>query len=342
MARKTVYNDIVTPELWQQVNQENKDILQEFIEYLQSTDKSPLTIINYESDIKICFIWTLQKCNNKEFTKFTKRDIMKYQNYLMNVLNLSSNRIRRLKSSISSMSNFIENVLDDDFPKFRNIVNKIPAPVKQPVREKTILEEDQVQKLLDYLVEKKEYQKACAFALAISSGSRKAEILRFKVSYFTEENIIYGALYKTPEKIKTKGRSSKGKLIYRYVLVNKFKPYLDLWLKEREKLNVDFDDLFVSKRLGQYKPMPQSTLDSWADSFSKILDVDFYWHSLRHFFTTDLCKANLPAEVIKNIVGWESTDMVSIYNDTDVDEEIGKYFNEDGVKQVEQKSLSDL
>ena len=41
------------------------------------------------------------------------------------------------------------------------------------------------------------------------------------------------------------------------------------------------------------------------------------------YYTTALCKANIPADIIKDIVGWESTNMVSLYNDIEVDEELG-------------------
>lgn len=266
---------------------------------------------------------------------------MKYQNWMINELGLSSNRVRRLKASISSMSNFIESILDDIYPDFRPIVNKIPAPVKQDVREKTKLTEDQIKYLLDYLVDKKNYQQACAFALAIGSGSRKAEMLRFKVGYFTNENIIYGSLYKTPEKIKTKGMS-KGKFIHRYVLVNQFKPYFDLWIKERERLGIKGEELFWSKRDGKWIPAGISLLNSWAITFSKILDVEFYWHSARNYFTTLLCSVNIPQNVIKDIVGWDSIEMVNLYNLSDVDDEIGKYFSEGGVKKTELKGLDDL
>lgn len=342
MARSTVYNDIVSDELYEKVNPDNKELLEEFIEYLYSTDKSELTIINYESDIKICFVWCLQHNKNKFFIDFTKRDIMKYQNWLLNKLHLSSSRVRRLRSAISSMSNFIENILDDDFSNFRNIVNKIPAPPNQPVREKTVFEDEDIDKLLRLLVEDKQYQEACALALAVSSGSRKSELARFKVDYFKEENIKFGALYKTPEKMKTKGRGSGGKMLHRWVLVNNFQPYLDLWLKEREKLGIDNEYLFVVKRKGKWVRAKVSTLDSWAIRFNKLIDKHFYWHSNRHYFTTALCQANIPAEVIKEIVGWESVDMVSIYNDTEIDEELGKYFDKNGIKEVEQKSIADL
>lgn len=342
MARSTVYNSIVTDELYEKINQDNKDLLDEFVEYLQSIDRSPGTINNYISDIKICFIWNLKYNKNKFFVNFTKRDIMKYQNYLINGLKLSSNRIRRLKASISSLSNFIETVLDDIYPNFRNIINKIPAPMKQEVRSKTILTEEQIRYLLNHLIKNYQYQKACVLALAVASGSRKTELLRFKVYYFDDKNIKYGSLYKTPEKIKTKGRSSKGKLIYRYVLVNKFKPYLDLWLKQRKELGINCEELFVFKRNGQWQPMKVSTLDSWAMQFSKILNVDFYWHSLRHYFTTYLSICGIPADIIKEIIGWESTEMVSLYNDTEIDEELSKYFNANGIKKIKKKELEDL
>lgn len=342
MGRFTVYNNIFSDEKWKDVCQENKDLLDEFIEYLESTDKSQTTIKGYLGDIKICYIWSLEYNKNKFFIDFTKRDIMKYQNYLLNTLNLGSNRIRRLKASISSMSNFIESMMDDEYPNFRNIINKIPAPSKQAVREKTVLEDEQVEYILNYLVEKKKYQQACAFALASASGSRKSEILRFKVSYFTDENIIFGSLYKTPEKMKTKGRGSKGKLIFRYVLVSKFKPYFDLWMKQREELGITCDELFVTKHNNEWIPMQITNLDSYTRQFSKILNVDFYFHSLRHFFTTALSKSNVPDSVIKSIVGWESLEMVNLYKDIEVDEELGKYFDENGVKQIEQKTLSDL
>lgn len=247
-----------------------------------------------------------------------------------------------MKSTMSSLANYVENVLDEDYPNFRNIINKIPHPAKNEVREKTILTDDQQDFLLNYLVENKEYQKACAVALAIGSGARKSEILRFKVSYFDDANIIYGSLYKTPEKIKTKGRGKAGKLLNRYVLVSVFKKYFDFWMKEREELGIVHDSLFVVKEDDTYKTLNAASLNSWAKQFSKILSCDWYWHSNRHYFTTSLCRANVPPDIIKDIVGWSSTALIDIYNDTEVDEELGKYFDANGIKNVENKSLNDL
>jgi site-specific recombinase XerD len=344
MGRKTVYNYIVSDELYDKVLEDNKNLLSEFVEYLRSVDRAYRTVESYVADVKIFYVWNLQKNNNKFFVDLTKRDIMKYQNYLLNELGHSPNRIRRLKSALSSMSNFIESMMDDEYPDFKPIINKVSSPVLQPVREKTVLTEEQLEYLLSYLVENKKYQHACALALGIASGARKSELLRFKVSYFKDEHIKYGALYKTPEMIKTKGRSNKGKMLYKYVLVSKFKKYFELWMQEREKLGILGEELFWTKygNDGEWKPANITTLDSYAQTFSEILNISWYWHSLRHFFTTDLCKENIPESVVKDIVGWSNLEMVNLYNDQEIDDELGKYFNEDGIKGVEKKSLSDL
>ncbi len=343
MSRTTVYNTITTPEKISQINSENAYLKNEFLEYLKSIDRSAGTIKQYASDLDIFFCWNLEFNNNKEFIKITKREFAKFQNHALNVWKWSSNRIRRVKSAISSLSNFIENIMDEEegYEDYRSVIRKIESPVKEAAREKTVFEAEELQALLDHLVEKKKYRQACMLALAIYSGRRKAELPRFKVSYFDQENVIFGSLYKTPEKVTTKGRGSKGKLLNLYVLKKPFDPYLELWMKEREENGIESEWLF---------PLPDDptqhikaeSLDSWNDSFTKFLGKDFYWHSLRHFFTTSLSENNIPPSVIQDIVGWSSSDMVSLYTDTDADENIGKYFGEDGIKQVEAKSLGDL
>ena len=83
-------------------------------------------------------------------------------------------------------------------------------------------------------------------------------------------------------------------------------------------------------------------MNSWAETFSNILGIPIYWHSLRHFFTTSLAKANLPDSVIKTIIGWESLEMVGVYKDIDDEEEIGKYFVDGEIIGQKQTGLSDL
>ena len=344
MGRKVQYNNIVSDELLEQVNPENIELGNDFLDYLRSIDRSPNTIDAYSHDLNIFWSYLLLHCGNKFFIDLSKRDISKYQSYCLTEYKWSPARMRRVKSTLSSLSNYVENMLDDEFENYKPIIRKIENPVNEKVFKKTVLEDYQLQELLDAIVEKKKYDKACMLSLAMNSGRRKAELPRFIVSYFDDKNIIYGSLYKTPETITTKGRGSRGKQLIVYTLVKPFKPYLDLWLKYREENNINSEWLFPKKVGNKYvdEQISTDTLDSWAETFSKILDIPFYWHSIRHFFVSSLSRNSLPDNVIQMILGWSSLDMVGIYKDIEVDEEFEKYFGEDGIKKVEQASLADL
>ena len=118
-----------------------------------------------------------------------------------------------------------------------------------------------------------------------------------------------------------------------------------MWLKERSKLDLPEelkDVLFVSKYKDVWKTVTISVLDGCATQFSKFLNVDFYFHCLRHNFCTGLSQANVPASVIQEIIGWSNISMVSLYDDTTIDDKLGKYFDETGIKKVEKKEISDL
>ena len=348
-GRTTVYNSITSETTTSQINPENIELMEDFLDYLQSIDRSKETIKSYRSDLLIFFTIVLDKLNNKSFIDITKREFARLQSYFINDLGWSSCRVRRVKSTISSMSNFITDILDEEekYQDFKKTINRVESPVKEAVREKTILSDEQVDFLLDTLVEKKKYQVACAVALAIFSGARKSELTRFKVEYFDEENIIFDALYKTSEKIKTKGRG-KGKFIYKYVLLD-FKKYFDLWMAERERLGIDSEWLLVSKVTDKngvhYEQAGITLLDSYAETCSRILGIPFYFHSMRHNLVSRLSKYNIPSNIIVEFVGWSKeggSAMIGIYDDNEAVDDFGKYFTSDGIVKQEEKSLSDL
>lgn len=328
MPRKTQMNrGLTSPELLSQINPANAQLRDDFLDYMRSLKRSPGTINGYENDLNIYFCWILQNAENKSFEKVTKRELVRFQNWLGDNGN-SPSRIRRIKSAISSMSNYIEAILDseEEFKDFRSIVRKIESPALQPVREKTVLTDEQTQFLLDTLVRKGKIEKACALALALYSGRRKSELPRFRMSDFADNMIVCdGALYKSAP-IQTKGRSL-GKFIPCYTLVKNFKPYLDLWVEYRRQNGIESEWLLPDPD-SPAEQLKVATLNSWAVSFSRILGVDFYWHSCRHHYTTYLVKAGIPDGVIAEIVGWSDVGLVKVYTDIDADEQIGAYFKD--------------
>ena len=333
-------NEITSPELLAQVNLGNRQLLDDFLNYLRSVSRSEATIYGYENDIQIAWVWCLKYNKNAFFVDWTKRNIVAYQNWLINDNQNSAARIRRLKASLSSLSNYIANVLDDEYPNFRNIINKIENPVKQPVREKTVWEDGELEDLLNKLSERGQYEQACYLALAMYSGRRKAELCRFKVSDFDEDKLVCdGALYKSAP-IKTKGRGG-GKMIPCYTLAKKFRPYLDKWLEVREKEGIESEWLFPDSKDGA-QHISISTVNSWANTFSRLSGKPAYIHSLRHYFTTSLVRSGIPDNVITQIVGWESADMCKVYTDIDADEQISMYFKDGDIATPEKKGFNDI
>lgn len=331
MARATVYNNITCAESIEQILPENMELIKDFLAYMHSLDRSDNTIYQYQKDLEIFFVYNMQHNDNKRFTDITKRELVRFQNHALTEWRWSPKRIRTVKSALSSLSNYIEDILDDEYPGFRNIISKIESPANVPVLEKSVFTDTELQGLLNHLTATREYRKAATLALAMYSGRRKSELLRFKTEYFTDDNIIFNTFWKTPEKVKTKGRGSKGKQINLYVLKSGFEPYLKRWMNERRRKGIESPWLFPNSR-DHSKAMTITTLDDWADEFTEYLHKDFYWHSMRHYFTTMMARAEVPDSVIQDIISWDSADMVRLYTDISTDENIGRYFGEGRLK----------
>ena len=344
-GRKTVYNSITSDEKLKQVNPKNLELEEDFMSYLVSTDHAKSTIKQYKANLNVFWCWNLDHNKNKFFVDIKKKDIAKWQGFVMSEYGWSPNRVSVVKATISSLANYIEDILDEEYEDYKPIIRKIKSPKKMAVREKTILEESELQRLLDYLVENEEFMQACFLSLAMNSGRRKSELPRFKVNYFDDENIVCnGGLYKTPEKVVTKGQGSRGKLLDLYTMVKPFKPYFDMWMEDRKKKGIKSEWLFPNIQNGKCLDGQINTtrVDSWAIRYSELLKKPFYWHGLRHYFTTKLIESNVPEGVVQELIGWESADMVGIYNDQTSDSKFEKYFNKDGIKEVKKTSLKEI
>ena len=327
-----------------QINPKNKLLHKDFLDYLKVIERSEGTIYNYNNDLNIFWCWNYTYNEDKYFPDLTKRDVARLQGHALQKWGWSPNRVVRFKATLNSLSRFIENMMDDEIKDYTPVVKSIDDPVKKIVRTKTVLTEGQVQYLLDELVNKRKYQEACVVALAAYSGVSKSELLRFKVEYFDSENIIYNALYKTPEKIRA-GRpgSKRGKPMYRYVLLD-FKKYFDLWMAVRKGKGIKSPWLFVSYHgKAGYKQAQVSMLNRVASECSDILGVPFQYHSLRHFLDVSMvAKYNLPQSVVQDYLGWDTSDLIDVYKNSDISDTFGNYFNSGGDTSVKIDGFSNF
>ena len=317
MPRETFSKRITSDELTAQIKIENIKLVDRFIKE-KSTRTSNATIKVYKSNLNMFMTWNLLYNDNKFFIDIKKLEYADFFSFCVDELRLGSARLNNIRSVLSSLSLFIEKFMDEQYPSFRNVILKtIESTPKEIRRDKTILSDEQVQALLDYLFEK-DKQKACWLALAVTSGARFSELLRFDVDIIDENRVAFGDLFiETSKMLKTKGRGKSGKMLYKYILKEKFLQYYKPWLEEREKIMIEknqtHNSMFIQR---DGTPATEGFIRQWFDEFEKFLGVTFYPHSCRHFVVTLFSKKNIPYNLIKELIGWSNLEMCAVYDDT--------------------------
>jgi len=322
MARnRETYRKVITnQELIEQINPDNKKLMDRFLKNF-ATKRSPKTVIVYQSNLNIFFVWNLLENDNLFFVDIKKRHLMDFFDYCVTELKWNSNRYANMHSSLSSFSAWIENIFDDEYPMFRNLLPKIEKPVKETVREKTVLSKADIDLIFSELEKQGRIQEQCLLALAISCGARVSELNLFTTDLIDEENTAFDGLFlETTKKIRTKGRGVNGKMLIKYVLKDTFLPYYHKWLIEREKImkeyNQEHTSIFINKHTGT--PTTAEGLRKWINTWSDFVDKPCYPHNLRHYHISYLKSLDLEDDFIVYLTGWsESTGhgMIAIYND---------------------------
>jgi len=321
MPRKTFSKRITNQALTEKILPTNIDLMEQFLKdkSIRTSDK---TIGVYRSNLTIFFTWNLQFNNNKRFTDIKKIEFSNFFFYAATELKLGSSRLNNLRSTLSSLSGFIEKFYSEEYPNFRNVIlTVVESSPREERREKTVLKDDQIEDLLEHL-KKTDSQQACWLALAICSGARFSELLYFEVDLIDENKTAFGDLFlETTRPIKTKGRGKSGKLIYKYILRDKFLPFFRVWLEERATIQAKTGNtnnrLFIKP---DGTPATDSVVRGWISDFENYLGVPFYAHACRHYLTTLLSRKNIPPNLIQAIMGWSSLQMVDIYNDQTIGE----------------------
>jgi len=323
-GRKTFRKVITSDSLISQINPENVKLMERFLKNF-ATKRSPKSVVVYRSNLNIFFVWNLLENSNKPFAKIRKLEMLDFFDYALSELRWSPNRFHQAHSSLSSFSDWIENYYDevDGYENFRNIVKKIEKPSKEAVREKTVLKEEDINKIFAVLEEENRTQEQCLLALAISCGARVSELAQFTTSLIDENHTVFDGLFlETTEKIRTKGSGVTGKMLKKYILKDMFLPYYHKWLTERENIlnetGQDHDSLFITK---DGNPANADRLRDWVSTWGDIVDQPSYPHMYRHYQISLLKRLEIDDDLIVYLTGWaEGTGhtMISIYNDNSI------------------------
>ena len=275
MSRGRIYNNFYTPELWEQVNKENKRILDDFLAEYKQRKKSKGTISGYKNDLRIILIYILKELDNKCILDLKKKDFRGLSLYFTEECHMSAARTNRLKSAVNSMLTFCEE--DDDYEYEINYAKKVRGIPKERVKDDEddfFFTFDEFIKVRDILVECGRIQDAVLWSLGFDSAARKNEL--FQVNK-------YGLLEGNKTNIVIGKRGKKFPLVY----LDDTKELIRQYLQERGE--DDIESLWI-KGSGDHKaPLADSNaLYDRICSISKILsevrgeECHIFTHTMRH------------------------------------------------------------
>jgi integrase len=255
---------------WEKVHEDNKSILNDYILELKSKKKSQGTIYQYTADIRAFFCWVHDNLKNKPILELKKRDFRKFFLFLEEK---SPARINRVQCSIRNLLEFCTQD-DDEYEEYEiNIMRNIKGLEKEKVRDIYFLTNEQIEMIINYLLDKKQYQKALYLSMSYESAGRRNELHQVLKNNFLEDNktnIVQGK------------RGKKFPLLY----FSKSKEIAKLYFEQRGEDKID--NMWIVGKGENKKPASYETLYNWVMGFRDVLealtdeDIEFNPHSLRH------------------------------------------------------------
>ena len=272
--RGKVYNRIFTTEKWNLVNNENKDVMEDFLEEYTQRQKKKSTLVQYRNDIRIILIYILEKCGNKSILELRKKDFRRLNIYLSQEKGMSNARVNRLMSATHSLLTYCED--DDEYDYDINVSLKVKGLPKKPVRvdeDDFFFSFDQFIAVRDELIKRKEYKLAALHSLLFDSGGRRNEIFQIN-----KENILDGN--KTNIVVGKRGK------LFVLVYLNDTKDIIKQYLDDRG--NDDIPNLWIIGKGENKKPATYEDIYLWVVKISKLFseiehkNIQIFPHSYRH------------------------------------------------------------
>ncbi|MBL4950981.1 hypothetical protein JK635_01845 [Neobacillus sp. YIM B02564] len=272
--RGTVYNRIYNDEEWNKVNEENKIMIEDYLEEYRSRKIKDSTLKQYFNDLRIVMIYILRKLQNKSILELNKKDFRRFNLYLTEQLGVGNARANRMMSAVRSMLTYIED--DDDYEYENNHAKKVRGLPKDPIRtneDDFFLSFDQVMKLREELIKRDRLQDAVLLMVIFDSAARRNEVFQIQKHGLINSN-------RANEVIGKRGKK------YKPVYLNDTRDLIAKYLEERGDDNID--SLWISGKGNNKRSISYNTIYDRIVSISKVLSeiegkkIEFFPHSLRH------------------------------------------------------------
>jgi site-specific recombinase XerD len=271
---KHVYNSFFDEETWKNVNQDNKNLMDDYLMELKQNKKAKTTIHQYHGDLRIIFLYICKFLNNKSILELNKKDFRRFSLWLTETNHVSAARHNRVMSCLRSLLSYAEQ--EDEYEYESNVARKVKGLPKDPVRTDEnafYMSFEQIIRIREELIRRGELQLAVLHMLMFDSGARRNEIAQVKKHGLLESN-------KTNVVVGKRGKR------FPLVYLDDTKELIRRYLNERGEDKID--SLWTIGTSNLKREASYENLYDWVLRIRRIFseiegkELDIFPHSYRH------------------------------------------------------------
>ncbi|MGH1286452.1 tyrosine-type recombinase/integrase [Bacillus toyonensis] len=273
-------------------------LIESFIEYLESKEKTKNTIYNYQLAVKEYFTW-FTDIFEREPTALYLPNVKDYLQYLQREKKRNAKTINVKLAALQKYNEFLITIgVQNELVISKNMKNKIQQDYVSP----TQFSEKEVHKFSQTIVEAKKVRDYALVILLMHTGCRISEALHIDLQqdlYLSSSELVI--------------RSRKGNKQRTVLLNQKVIQALKNYLVERNSHKYKKSPyLFVSNKGPQLSRM---TVNTMFKKYSKLagLVTDLKPHDLRHYFCSHALENGFDVHEVAHIAGHSSIHTTLLY-----------------------------
>jgi integrase/recombinase XerD len=279
-------------------------MMDKFIQYLQEDEKSENTVKGYVQSVTGFLTW-FDQSKDVEFKKLHRENVREYISFLKTVKN---SKPKTINTKVNALVKFNEFLIELNVQEELVLTKKDYVKVQQQYASLAKVEFKDVEKFRQIILDSGNKRNYAIVSLLAYGGLRISEALGLTMNDF---NLI-------SREIIVNGKGDKTRTVF---MNDKVKNALQSWLKEREKLVIENDYLFVSNRK---KQLDRTTINKLFNDYSDKLGKEISPHDLRHFFCSHAIKSGLSVHEVANQAGHSNIHTTLLYTNPSKDDLINK------------------
>ncbi len=282
-----------------------------FIEYLSFEKKYSIhTTKAYHNDLKSFQSFCNRTYDTEELLTINYSQIRSWIVELVNQ-DVSNRTINRKISSLKTFYKFLVKTKQiKESPLLNHQALKVSKKVQVP------FSQIEIEKVIDNLTVEKDFESIrnkLIVELLYSTGMRRAELIELKIDSINIHNST----------VKVLGKRNKERYI---PLLNSVQQTLEIYITEKNKVAVDNEYLFITKKGNKIYPnlVYRIINDYFGDVSSKVKKSP---HVIRHSFATHLLNEGADLNSVKELLGHSSLASTQIYTHSSLSE-LKKVYNQ--------------